>query len=373
MKTHCPENERIKHRYFRFLKEAKGRNEASIDGVAKALNRFETYTKFRDFKQFHLEQAMAFKAHLAKQTNERMGTVLSAATLYSTLYSLKGFFQWLSCQPGYKSRLRYADAEYFNLSEKETRIAKARRDARAPTLDQILHVIDSMPSNTEVEQRDRALICFVLLTGIRHRALASLKIKHVDLQNGAVVQDAREVHTKFSKTFTTYFFPVEAKGWVRRIVEDWVDCLISVKLWNADDPLFPATRVAIGPDRQFEAAGLEPRHWRSAAPITAIFRRAFEGAGLCYFNPHSFRRTLALLGQRRCQTPEEFKAWSQNLGHERVLTTFASYGEIPTARQAEIIQALGKPLHTEAAALDQIEVILKSAGRAGSLRRPLDG
>jgi integrase/recombinase XerD len=50
-------NERIKHEYFIWLKEAEGRNEASIDGVAKAIDRFETYTRFRDFKQFRPEQA----------------------------------------------------------------------------------------------------------------------------------------------------------------------------------------------------------------------------------------------------------------------------------------------------------------------------
>ena len=44
----------------------------------------------------------------------------------------------------------------------------------------------------------------------------------------------------------------------------------------------------------------------------------FEQAGLPYFNPHSFRKTLVQLGETTCQSPEEFKAWSQNLGHEGV-------------------------------------------------------
>ena len=48
------------------------------------------------------------------------------------------------------------------------------------------------------------------------------------------------------------------------------------------------------------------------------------------------------LGERLCQTPEAFKAWSQNLGHEGVLTTFASYGEVASARQAQIIRDLGR-------------------------------
>jgi hypothetical protein len=37
----------------------------------------------------------------------------------------------------------------------------------------------------------------------------------------------------------------------------------------------------------------------------------------------------------------EYKAWSQNLGHENVLTTFSSYGDVAGHRQAEIIRTLG--------------------------------
>jgi hypothetical protein len=42
---------------------------------------------------------------------------------------------------------------------------------------------------------------------------------------------------------------------------------------------------------------------------------------------------LSQLGERLCRTPEEFKAWSQNLGHEQVLTTFSSYGQVAAERQ----------------------------------------
>ncbi|MFN5702503.1 MAG: site-specific integrase, partial [Gammaproteobacteria bacterium] len=41
--------------------------------------------------------------------------------------------------------------------------------------------------------------------------------------------------------------------------------------------------------------------------------------------------------------PEEFKAWSQNLGHEQVLTTFTSYGNVDLRRQGDIIKNLSKP------------------------------
>jgi integrase len=84
-------------------------------------------------------------------------------------------------------------------------------------------------------------------------------------------------------------------------------------------------------------------HWSTASPIRTIFREAFVRAGLPYFNPHSFRNTLVQLGEVACKTPEQFKAWSQNLGHEKVLTTFTSYGGVPCQRQGIIIRELAKP------------------------------
>ena len=341
MTAHNPNNERIKRRYFTYLKEAKRQNEASVDAAAMALARFEADTQFRDFKAFHVEQAIAFKKRLAERNGKRSGERLSKATSHATLGHLKRFFLWLAGQPGYRSRLRYSDAEYFNLSDKDTRVATARREKAYPTLEQVKGVIAVMPHTSEIERRNRAVVAFTLLTGARDSAIASMKLKHVDLTADRVNQDAREVNTKNSKSFPTFFFPVGDE--IRRIVEEWVTDLRERKLWGNDDPLFPATHTVVGASHQFEVVGLKREHWRTAAPIRTIFRQAFEAVGLPYFNPHSLRKTLGALGQTRCQTPEEFKAWSQNLGHEEVMTTFSSYGAVQVSRQAEIIRELAKP------------------------------
>jgi len=237
--------------------------------------------------------------------------------------------------------LQYSDAEYFNLSEKDTRIATAKRQQKVPTLEQIKYVINTMSAETEIDCRNRAVVAFTLLTGARDSAIASMKLKHVDLIVGCVNQDAREVKTKYSKTFNTFFFPVGKE--IRGIVAEWLSYLRDEKLWGNDDPLFPATRIVLGPEHQFAAAGLARDHWSTASPIRTIFREAFDRAGLPYFNPHSFRNTLVQLGQDVCQTPEQFKAWSQNLGHEKVLTTFLCYGEVACQRQGEIIRDLAMP------------------------------
>ena len=65
-----------------------------------------------------------------------------------------------------------------------------------------------MPATTEIERRDRALIAFTILTGARDGAIASFKLGHIDIEEGLIDQDARQVQTKFSKSFITTFFPV---------------------------------------------------------------------------------------------------------------------------------------------------------------------
>lgn len=366
MPKHNPNNERIKRQYLAYLKEAKRHSEATVDAVAKALARFEEDTKLRDFGAFHFKQAVAFKKRLAEQDSQVTGEKLSKATLHATLAHLKRFFLWLAGQPGYKSRLRYSDAEYFNLSDKDTRVATARREKTFPTMEQVRHAIAGMPAGSDVERRNRALVAFTLLTGARDSAIASMKLKHVDLAAGSVFQDARDVNTKFSKTFTTFFFPVGAE--VRGIVADWVTYLRETKLWGNDDPLFPATEMVVGEGHHFEVAGLAHRHWSSAAPIRAIFRDAFQAAGLPYFNPHSLRNTLVQLGEVSCRTPEDFKAWSQNLGHEEVLTTFYSYGQVGMRRQGEIIRGLVEPRRAERPDTEAVaEAVVRRLRASGSV------
>jgi integrase len=341
MAKHNAANERIKRDYFHYLREAKGRGDASVDAAAKALSRFEESNGYKEFKKFHIEQAVAFKGKLDKQIAARTGERLSRATVNSTLMALRDFFIWLADKPGYKSRIRYSDADYFKLSDKDVRIATARRDKPVPTLEQVHHVIATMPHGTAIEKRDRALVAFTLLTGARDGALASLKLKHVDLSAGRLDQDARDVKTKFSKTFSTWFFPVG--GEALAIVTDWISHLRGPLLRGDSDALFPSTKRGIGADGGFIAVGLERFGWSTSEPVRRIFRNAFEGAGLPYFPPHSLRHMLARFGEVKCQTPEQFKAWSQNLGHGDVLTTFTSYGTVPAHRQGEVIRALGVP------------------------------
>ncbi|MEM9031967.1 MAG: tyrosine-type recombinase/integrase [Pseudomonadota bacterium] len=62
-----------------------------------------------------------------------------------------------------------------------------------------------MPSETPRQMRDKAIFALLCLTGIRVKALTSLKIKHVDLDERSVTQNPRAVAAKFGKRIDTFF------------------------------------------------------------------------------------------------------------------------------------------------------------------------
>jgi integrase len=196
MRKHHPKNERIKREYFVWLEEAKRMNPSSVDQVAAAIAQFEESTGHRDFAAFHFEQARKFKRVLVESTNPATGAGLAKATIYSHLISVKAFFVWLASQPGYKSRLTYSDMDYFNPSNNDGRIARATRERPAPTLEQIRRALSAMPARSDIEKRDRAVVAFAILSGARDDAIASMLIRHVDLDRRTVFHDARDVRTR---------------------------------------------------------------------------------------------------------------------------------------------------------------------------------
>jgi integrase len=371
MVRYNPKNERIKKLYFRFLKEADQKSDATVDAVRKAIGRFEEYTNFKDFATFNVEQAIGFKKRLAKTHGARSNEQMAVSTLLATLRALKEFLRWLSCQPGYKAKLKATDSNYLNLSENEIRAAKEPRFKTFPTLEQVRAAFLAMPSVTDIERRDRALIAMTILTGARDSALASLRLKHVDLERKLVIQDPREVRTKRRKRVDSYFFPVGED--FEAAVIDWVRYLRAEKLYGVDDPVFPKTRTSPDAEGAFAGNEIEPLFWKQTSPIRRIFRDTFSRVDLPYIRPHSFRDTLAQYGERYTPNIEAYKAWSLNLGHEHVGTTLSSYGTMSSHRQSELVRCVSgaSSLEDEAENRELFGKFIQLV-RSGAARQPSD-
>lgn len=337
MRKYNAENERLKRRYEQYLREAKGQDEKSIDKVRAALVKFEDSTKFKAFKSFHIEQARQFKDTLSRAKTTH-GKPLSLTTTDATLRLVKGFFHWLAGQQGFKRVLSYSDVEYFNNNRKDARAAHAQRPVQYPSKEAAYHAFQAMTDRTELERRDKAMFAFVMITGARAGAVSSLRLKHINLVDGFVYQDGREVRTKGGKTITTWFFPMHSD--YLKYFTAWVTYLRAKKMFGPQDALFPKPerRIVNG---KFVFDTLSRDIYANASLVSAVFRRAFEQVQMHPYHPHSIRKTLGQeLSDRHLPLATQ-KAWSQNLGHEKFTTTVSSYLPVSDQQQGELIKALG--------------------------------
>jgi integrase/recombinase XerD len=332
------ENERVKRAYMTYLRDAKGYAPVSVDKVADALLRLETAIGMKPFKNLSIEDAKKFKDALDASKNQRTGKQLSAALRVGVLTSVRAFVLWLADRPGFKSRIRHSDAAYFSPSLKEARIAHARRPIPHPSPAQAAHAFRLMPDATAIDRRNKALFALMMLTGARIAAAASLTIGHIDLKEGSIFQDGRNVNTKFSKSFTTWFLPIDPI--YLACLTAWIAELRGQLLFGNTDPLFPRPKMMVSPTTGFQVVGLTREHYASEESLRKFIKEAFTNAGLPPFSPHRFRNTLVELSNSLCTTPEEIKALSMNLGHERVSTTIDDYGRLSPERQGEVIKAM---------------------------------
>jgi len=325
----CPANEQVKRIYLYYLEHADGKAEATIKQTVMALSRFEDFTCHADFRTFNQKQAVGFKAYMGHRD-------LAPATILSTVKQVMRFLRWLSMQPGYKSKVKSEAIDFMNLSEKAIRSASAPRDRDFPTLAMIEGAIDLMPVATAVEKRDRALVALSALTAIRVTAMTTLKLKHFDPRRCLIIQMPDEVETKFSKRIDTFLMPVSDR--IESVFLDWITYLETVELFGPGDPIFPQNLMGQDERRQFKTVGLKRAHWKQSASARRIIKGAFEAAGLPPFGPHSFRNMLVSEMYRRGVSVAVLKAGSQNLGHESLLTTLTSYGQISLEEQGRLVR-----------------------------------
>ena len=334
------DNLRIKRKYLVWRKDAKGLSDASIDKSAASISAYEDYLDGTDFRSFHSERARGFKRRLSSQISQRSGKKLSQSSINGILREISAFFHWLADQPGYKSKIHRPDIEFLAPDRKSETTRRTSCWKPHPSPAQVLRLLNHMPAGTELERRNRALVAFLFLTGSREGAAITLCLGHIDLARSCVHFDGRTVNTKFGKSFTTAFVPIGTP--CEQIVRDWISELRTEHNFSDSDPLFPKTRIGFGPTRGFQALGIDRTAWSSPSSAAMLFKQAFIDAGLPPFSPHRVRDTLAELAREHCRTPEDYKAWSQNMGHDDVLTTLRSYGSVASGRQVDLMARFRK-------------------------------
>lgn len=320
------QNEQMKRDFLKHLRGAEGFAESSINTFAEAIDQWQTFTDNDDFANFNDSMALAFCDWLkSRKSNTETGTI-SLVTQYNYLRRVKRFFKWLSGEPNYKSKILKNDIEFLRLSKGDARIARQGTTKKMPTLDEAMAIIESIEIKNEIDMRDRAVICFALITGMRISAIATLRMKSFDIENKLINQNPADgVKTKNSKKILTTFFPI---GWdePKKYFLEWYEHLKS-KQFSSEYPIFPATLNDFDANKTIYNKNLVGnKFWSGTAGLRKIFEKRCINANLPYFHPHSFRHLVVNILSKTRLTEEEKRAISLNLGHANVGTTFGSYG-----------------------------------------------
>jgi integrase/recombinase XerD len=332
-------NEIIKTQFFGMLEHAKGRDPKTVNSHAKAIHEFEISTDFCDLKKFDVKQAQEYKEHLSKKKNKRTGVPISKSYLRNYTTHVRQFFEWLLNQKGYKN-IKYDDVQHLNITRNDRNRASATAYQDSYDVPEIISTIRKMPSNNEVEMRNKALISLTLLTTPRISALQSARIGSIKyikhLKAWAFLQNPNWVNTKYAKTITAYFI-----GDIKDIYDNvlnWQTYLID-KGFTEKDPLFPKIVPSFNSDG-LQILNLEKEFIKSQSSIRTIFEKAFTSNELPYYKPHSFRHAVV---RHSLTTPHSgllISALDQNMGHAMdVGVIISSYGTTPEHQRAEVLKS----------------------------------
>ena len=275
------ENDRIVHEWQDY---ARRYDRKTVQAHLFTIRDFDLFLTGKPFGKVTPMNAGAYRDNLVKlsQIPQSAGG-LSSSTIRHRASQLRAFFKWLRNQEGHK-RLSRNILDYLELPKATRAKTLPREDRDFLTIEEAQSMVLKMPGNTIVERRDRAMVAFSYVSGLRASALTSLRLKHVDIENKEVVQDANEMQAKNGKSFRVFWFP-RSEVFQDQVCE-WLTELHQLGFTPCDAVFPDATDLNA---RNTELSSIAPM--RSARALQAAFHRA---SALVDRNcsPHSARHTL---------------------------------------------------------------------------------
>lgn len=326
-----PPNERIKYKYRMYLMGPKRYDKKTWSKVMEHIRCYETLNDFAALLPLSVEQIHNYIGKICNQG-------LSLSYIDQNLKTLRDFFEWLTHQNEYMKGVDYNILPYFSLTNNQRRMARAPAYQESYEIEDILRIIRQMPIDTEIQQRNRALITLQTLCGMRIEELASVALGNLKYDklasNWFIYISPQNMRIKFAKTRCSYFMPWDDD--IKDIVLRWAEKLRKIG-FNDKSPLFPSIDNQFGKNMLLEQ-NTNP-NFITAQTIRHIFKKVFSDAGITVYRVHSFRHTIARWAELN-GTPEFFNAVSQSLGHSSVQTTFYCYGTMTPSKIGQTLSML---------------------------------
>ena len=261
-----------------------------------------------------------FPRFLLTARNDRSKKTLSASSMQRACGEARSFFNWIklshpslykdikplwimSLRPGRANSVQteLVEREYYTLKE-------------------IRQLVGIEPERL-IDQRDRAAVAMLFISGMRISAFVTLPISCVDLQNQSIDQFPSEgVKTKNSKAARTFLLPIDD---LFQIVVEW-DTLVRSQ-FNPSAYWYPnLTTDGIDFLSEQKAGTSDSRR----VSFSRNLKRFCQLVNIPYRSPHKIRNGHGVYAVKKATDIEEFKAYSQNMMHESMEITDRLYGRL---------------------------------------------
>lgn len=332
-------NAKIKQSYIIYLREAIGLSIKTVHIKERIIAEFERFIKGRDFAIFNNAIAKRYKEYL--NNYERSGKHLTKKTVLNKLTTIRDFYKWLIDQTGYKRRIHKSHIDFLKLDlGTMNSIRTSQQYQKIPDLEYVTKLANSIEINNDVDLRDKALLAFALLSGLRADSMTSVKIEDFDVEKLTVtLNPLKGSKTKFSKAFVVRLLVFDEK--LLTPIIKWYSYLIKSKKYGPLDPLFPMTDMKNLPGTNtLSSFNVKPEFWKLPGSINKIFKDRSEKAGLPYYQPHLFRGLHSTLALGMARGTRELIAISRNLGHDSIKTTIGFYDYMDINTQLMILSKI---------------------------------
>jgi integrase len=258
----------------------------------------------------------SFPVYLLTARNDTINKPLSPASLMKICNYTKMYFRFM--KEKHPDRYRSIQPDWIRTLKpsKSHGMESVLPDHSYYSLENVLKIA-STPVNSLTQERDRAAVCFLFLSGMRIDAFVSLPINCIDLEKRKIQQiPSKGVRTKNHKAANTTLLRIPE---LMKIVLEWDK---KVRGYYPDNsPWYPRIKnfndgldhsLVISKDRKnIFAKGL---------------RELCELAGIPYLSTHKLRHGHVVYALKRVKDMAGLKAVSKNVMHSNVGITDSVYG-----------------------------------------------
>ncbi len=327
------ENYRVVKEYLSHLKDEKQLDDQTVRNkwiVCKIL------LEYADEKPLYNLQGKkpTLPEYLLTNKSERTGMLLSVSYQLKILESVRAFYTWARI---YKREIwaKVSESWVENLRVRRSVVnsSKEHKEHEFWKLEDVFKVARYEPKTLK-EERMKAAICFLFLSGMRVTAFCSLPVDCVDIEGNKIEQKpSKGVITKNRKSATTALLPIPE---LLEVVKVW-----DKKIRNKNSVYWFSPFEVVCSNNGFEPAVISDNLLKSSEGRRSIFdsnlRELCHAANVPVLSAHKLRHGHIVYGMRNAKTPEELKVLSQNVMHANIGITDGIYGMLPDENIRRVI------------------------------------